>query len=515
MAKRSRVDCGGGRCGQPDCESCYPAEYGLEPIVKRQPQSQSARAVAPDVQQYARPVYQPAHQPAHQPAQQHNQQPARQPVQRPPSESFYQQPSHHPATQQPTYQQPRQQQPAATQQPVQRPVYHQPVYQHPTPQQQHHEQQRGPQEYQQQYPPQQEHPEPQYVQHYSWQQDPQPRHPERQYPQEYSQQHSQQPQYMRQHCPQQHGPGLQPVYHPYYQQVVYHQPVAPSSGPVYYQPSAGEPSHHHQLPPIPSDDSYWSSWSAMAARMTDSLRGAPPGPPMPAPVPASHCQIMIQASRPLDHHDAEEEDDELYDDDDDDDPTEALEVEERDTEDEDEEEDYHGLPNDGQGAGQVSTAVLDFDHYSKSAWRTLNTSHYTRLSSSKQYDASFDAFEEILECITSIQRQTMGNTKSSYGTKLSALETLRKIAKTVLLGDDTLGHEVRKQFQWESALADAMLEITTSMTPEERLRAGANDDGKGALVDKLEWVHAEAGAYCIEGLEVGKVVALLSPPVGA
>lgn len=39
--------------------------------------------------------------------------------------------------------------------------------------------------------------------------------------------------------------------------------------------------------------------------------------------------------------------------------------------------------------------VLDFDQYSKDAWHTLNTSHYTNLKSSKQYEASFDAFEEV------------------------------------------------------------------------------------------------------------------------
>ena len=58
-----------------------------------------------------------------------------------------------------------------------------------------------------------------------------------------------------------------------------------------------------------------------------------------------------------------------------------------------------------------------------------------------------------------------------------------------------------------------MLAIAESMTPEERLRAGATDaDGKGTLLDKLGWVHDQATGICIEGLEVGAVADLLGPP---
>ncbi|KAI0468900.1 hypothetical protein F4859DRAFT_489373 [Xylaria cf. heliscus] len=144
-------------------------------------------------------------------------------------------------------------------------------------------------------------------------------------------------------------------------------------------------------------------------------------------------------------------------------------------------------------------SVLNFDGYSKEAWHVLNTSSYTHGSGSKQYDCAWDAMSEVQGCITAIGEQT--HAESSYGTKLNALETLRKIAKTVLLADDTLGYEVRKRFQETSCIADEMLRIVQLMSPEEQLRAGDTSDTKGSLAEKVRWVCDEADAHCILGSE--------------
>ena len=58
-----------------------------------------------------------------------------------------------------------------------------------------------------------------------------------------------------------------------------------------------------------------------------------------------------------------------------------------------------------------------------------------------------------------------------------------------------------------------MLAIVESMTPAERLYAGATDaDGKGTLLEKLGWAHGQATDLCIKGLEVGAVADLLGAP---
>ncbi|KAI3319257.1 hypothetical protein HD806DRAFT_509476 [Xylariaceae sp. AK1471] len=163
----------------------------------------------------------------------------------------------------------------------------------------------------------------------------------------------------------------------------------------------------------------------------------------------------------------------------------------------------------------IQARVINFDHYSKDAWHVLNTSEYCDLRGSKQFEAAYEAFTEVESCINAIGEET--HPESPYGTKLSALETLRKIAKTVILADDTLGHEVRNEFQHNDCLAVAMLRIVRSMTVEEQRRAGATADEKGSLAAKVRWVCDQAKSYCLEGLDgLDDVLALLiGEPVGS
>ncbi|KUI59171.1 hypothetical protein VP1G_06419 [Cytospora mali] len=98
--------------------------------------------------------------------------------------------------------------------------------------------------------------------------------------------------------------------------------------------------------------------------------------------------------------------------------------------------------------------VINFDGYSKSAWHALNDRKVLSLSGSHQYDAAGDVYDSIC---------------GPLGTKQSAIETLRKIAKTIILGEDTVGHEVRKELQCDSDIADIIIRILESMTPEEKI----------------------------------------------
>lgn len=143
--------------------------------------------------------------------------------------------------------------------------------------------------------------------------------------------------------------------------------------------------------------------------------------------------------------------------------------------------------------------VINFDDYSKEAWHALNDRELLAMGGSRQYDESGEVWNQIYDCIKSIDERTRAD--SPLSTKLSALETLRKIAKTVILGEDTIGHEVRKELQDDSSIPDTMIRILTSMTPWERIRAGQNADHKGSLIDKVEWVQSEARGLCLEGLD--------------
>jgi hypothetical protein len=133
--------------------------------------------------------------------------------------------------------------------------------------------------------------------------------------------------------------------------------------------------------------------------------------------------------------------------------------------------------------------VIDFDHYSKSTWKAINIT-YSRLSGSKQYEFSGEAASSVSNCIKAIGKEAKDH--ASFGTKKSALETLRKIGKSIALGDDTIGHEIKKQFQWENCLEETMLRIAKGMTAEERAKMFTKE-----FKEKLEELEDLAEDHCI------------------
>lgn len=81
-------------------------------------------------------------------------------------------------------------------------------------------------------------------------------------------------------------------------------------------------------------------------------------------------------------------------------------------------------------------------------------------------------------------------------------------------GFDTLGHEVRKELQWDAEIPNAMIRILESMSAEDRIRVGSAADAKGSLAEKIQWVRDEADAYCLEGLSgLGRVLELMGADV--
>ncbi len=132
--------------------------------------------------------------------------------------------------------------------------------------------------------------------------------------------------------------------------------------------------------------------------------------------------------------------------------------------------------------------VLDFDYLSKSAWKTLNVT-YDRLKDSHAFDMAGEAAESIEECFETI-RMSCPKT-SSFKTKKSALETLRKIGKSICLSNGVIGHEVRKYYQSGGELVPVMFDIAESLEDEEfeRLRPWCDD--------KLVELQGMADGYCI------------------
>ncbi|KAG8162257.1 hypothetical protein KVR01_008022 [Diaporthe batatas] len=160
----------------------------------------------------------------------------------------------------------------------------------------------------------------------------------------------------------------------------------------------------------------------------------------------------------------------------------------------------------------MTRPVTNFDHYSKSAWHALNDRQLLSLSGSRQYTLAGDVYGDVCDCVNAIDDMTRAD--SPLGTKQNALETLREIARAVILAGDTVGHEVRRELQGDSHISDVMVRVAESMTPEERLRTGRRRAGGGeegeTLIGKLEWVRDEAEALCLKDSEgFGRVLELL------
>ena len=132
--------------------------------------------------------------------------------------------------------------------------------------------------------------------------------------------------------------------------------------------------------------------------------------------------------------------------------------------------------------------VLDFDYLSKSAWKTLNVT-YDRLKGSQAFELSGEAAQKVEECFETIRIRCPKT--ASFRTKESALETLRKIGKSICLSNGVVGHEIRKDYEHGGKLVPVMLDIAQSLTYQERERLEPWRNGK--LVE----LQGIADGYCI------------------
>ena len=129
-----------------------------------------------------------------------------------------------------------------------------------------------------------------------------------------------------------------------------------------------------------------------------------------------------------------------------------------------------------------SAKVIDFDFQSKVAWHALNNPRDKR-NGSRGYEAGIDAAMTVSQIIATIREQTP--THASFGTKKSALVTLRKIGKSIALGGrhDEFGSQVIKTLNNQNNhLEAAMLEIVGAMTEEEKAKMHADKE----WIEKVE-----------------------------
>jgi hypothetical protein len=136
---------------------------------------------------------------------------------------------------------------------------------------------------------------------------------------------------------------------------------------------------------------------------------------------------------------------------------------------------------------------VDFDHYSKSCWYTLNKK-YARLRPSQQSDLIGDIIGEMSDARTSIMGEAGPVTR--FETRRNALEVLRKISKSVMLCQEPeIKHELMKDGVLLAEFAESMLKLAKGMTRHEREKYR----GEG-LYEKLVELQGECDAPDMKGL---------------
>ena len=136
---------------------------------------------------------------------------------------------------------------------------------------------------------------------------------------------------------------------------------------------------------------------------------------------------------------------------------------------------------------------VDFDHYSKSCWYTLNKK-YARLAPSQQYELVGDIMGELSDARTSIMEEAGPATR--FETRRNALEVLRKISKSVMLCQEReIRHELMKDGVELGEFAESMLKLARGMTRNEREKYRAE-----GLYEKLIELQRELHGLDMEGL---------------
>ncbi|QDS76061.1 hypothetical protein FKW77_005717 [Venturia effusa] len=125
---------------------------------------------------------------------------------------------------------------------------------------------------------------------------------------------------------------------------------------------------------------------------------------------------------------------------------------------------------------------ISFEHHADSLWKEINIRH-DKLGGSKQYELAGDVMQDIKDSLETIGNQVQPF--SSWETKRSAMETLRKITGVILDSSGVIADEIRKDFRYDGSVNDAFLKVVRTMSHEERARMCKMDDGTGPFSDRL------------------------------
>lgn len=151
-----------------------------------------------------------------------------------------------------------------------------------------------------------------------------------------------------------------------------------------------------------------------------------------------------------------------------------------------------------QKASLGASKTVNFVHYSNSVWHTLNSKQH--LDASKGRLHAEKAVQSIARDISSVATQVQR--ESSLITKKNALDTLRKIGRSICLATGVVGERVKDVLGSDKMFVDAMIRVADSFTEDDRRTLWAGGSGT-EIVNRLEQLDELRRCYRVfDGLSV-------------
>jgi hypothetical protein len=152
-----------------------------------------------------------------------------------------------------------------------------------------------------------------------------------------------------------------------------------------------------------------------------------------------------------------------------------------------------------QQASHKASKSVNFVHYSNSVWHALNAKHH-HADSTKEHQHANKAVQKVANDIHTIASQVQRH--SSLTTKKNALETLRKIGRSVCLATGVVGETVKEVLGADAIFVDAIVQVANCFTEDDRRVLWAGGSGT-EIVKRLDQLDELRRCYRVfDGFEV-------------
>lgn len=151
-----------------------------------------------------------------------------------------------------------------------------------------------------------------------------------------------------------------------------------------------------------------------------------------------------------------------------------------------------------QQSSHKASKSVNFVQHSNSVWHTLNAKQHS--DPTREHQHADKAVQKIATDIHTVSSQV--NRHSTLTTKKNALETLRKIGRSICLATGVVGDRVKAVLGTDKIFVDAIVKVAEAFTEEDRRTLWAGGSGT-EIVKRLDQLDELRMCYCVfDGFEV-------------